>query len=68
MTNNRWNDNWNNKCPHPGCDLPDEEYYPVGRCVLTEPMGIAIPAGQHIHLSCPVHPPGHILRGSPVRF
>ena len=57
------------RCPHPNCPENDRPYpYPHERCVLNDPIWISIPAGEHIHLTCPVHPQGHILRGSPITF
>jgi len=30
------------------------------------PLSLYIPPGTHMHLGCPVHPEGHVLRGSSV--
>ena len=55
------------RCPHPNCPENDKPYS-FERCVLNDPIWISIPAGEHIHLTCPVHPQGHILYGPNIRF
>jgi hypothetical protein len=73
-------DHWNNgptvvgtefthhKCPHPGCPVPDydDEIRKARFCVLNKPLLLYVPPGTHMHLSCPVHPEGHIIFGSSV--
>ena len=56
------------RCPHPNCPENDRPEFPFEKCTLHEPIWISIPAGEHIHISCPVHPEGHILRGSPISW
>jgi hypothetical protein len=57
------------RCPHPNCPENDRDHgYPGQHCVLNDPIWISIPVGEHIHLTCPVHPCGHILRGPDVHW
>ena len=56
------------RCPHPNCPENDRPEFPFEKCTLHEPIWISIPAGEHIHISCPVHPNGHILRGPDIHF
>ena len=56
------------RCPHPNCPENDRPEFPFEKCTLTEPIWISIPAGEHIHISCPVHSEGHILRGNPISW
>lgn len=56
------------RCPHPNCPENDRPEFPYEKCTLTEPIWISIPAGEHIHISCPVHAEGHILRGNPISW
>lgn len=41
-------------CPECG-DLWSLAKLVTKTCILSKPMMIAIPAGQHIHINCPVH-------------
>lgn len=36
------------------CHVEPQRPFP-GSCTCQGPMGICIPPGEHIHLSCPVH-------------
>jgi len=56
------------RCPHPNCPENDRPEFPFEKCTLREPIWISIPAGEHIHISCPVHPGGHILRGPDISY
>jgi len=58
------------RCPHPNCPENDRDPWidEYRECTLHKPIWISIPAGEHIHIECPVHPGGHILRGSNIRY
>ena len=42
---------WKCPCCGEGNSLPDD----LRNCNCNEPLHISIPAGQHIHVTCPVH-------------
>lgn len=35
---------------------------------MHEPIWISIPAGGHVHITCPIHAQGHILYGSNIHM
>jgi len=57
------------RCPHPNCpenDNPWGDYPDMRECTQFKPIWISIPPGEHVHISCPVHPEGHIIYGSRI--
>ena len=59
------------RCPHPNCPENHEPYgepYDTRKCTQYQPIWISIPAGEHVHISCPVHPEGHIIYGPDISF
>ena len=57
------------KCPHPNCPVPEQpDPWELRQCTLNKPIWISIPAGGHIHLTCPVHPEGHIIYGPNITW
>jgi len=53
------------KCPD--CGEPWDDCKPRPRCTLNDPLFIAIPPGQHIHIQCPVHG-SHRINGPNVTW
>ena len=57
------------RCPHPNC--PENDRYPfddLRECTQFQPIWISIPPGGHVHISCPVHPEGHIIYGPRISY
>jgi len=48
------------QCPKCG------EKWSNAKCICNDPIWIAIPAGQHIHIQCPVHGDIKIYSSSPT--
>ena len=57
-----------NSCPHPGCPIKDYDLWKESQCTANKPMLLYVPAGQHVHIYCPVHPEGHVIYGSSVTW
>lgn len=53
-------------CKCPVCGEPWDRF-PRLECSLNKPYWIAIPAGQHIHIDCPMHG-SHRIDGPPIMF
>ena len=58
------------RCPHPNCPSNKEPWidpWEGSQCTLNKPIWMVIPP-EGVHISCPVHPEGHHIYGSPVTW
>jgi hypothetical protein len=56
------------RCPHPNCPSNQEPWtdpWEAAQCTLNKPIWMVIPP-EGVHISCPVHPEGHHIYGSPI--